>query len=80
MLRGLLRNGLQVSKGAKLGEIDPTGSQKACFTIRPKMKVIARGVLEAIAMHYEGYDFSGDYDDLDEVEVFTSWQQKIEER
>ncbi len=74
-LRGLLRNGLQVSKGAKLGEIDPTGSKKACYTIRTKMKVIAHGVLEAISMHYQGYDFSTDLDDLDEVEAFSRWQE-----
>jgi xanthine dehydrogenase accessory factor len=52
ILRGLLRDGLEVKKGTKLGEIDPQGSKEACYTIRPKMKTIADGVLEAILMHY----------------------------
>ncbi len=52
IIRALLRNGTVVEKGTKLGEIDPTGSKKACFTIRPKMSTIADGVLEAIMMRY----------------------------
>jgi xanthine dehydrogenase accessory factor len=41
-----------VEKGTKVGEIDPTGNKEACFTIRPKMRTIAGGVLEAIMMRY----------------------------
>ena len=52
IIRALLRSGTAVEKGTKLGEIDPTGNKEACFTIRPKMRTIAGGVLEAIMMHY----------------------------
>ncbi len=52
IVRALMRNGTKVTKGTKLGEIDPTGSKKACYTIRPKMSTIADGVLEAILMRF----------------------------
>ncbi len=52
IVRALMRNRVTVMKGTKLGEIDPTGSKKACYTIRPKMSTIADGVLEAILMRY----------------------------
>lgn len=77
VLRGLLRNGLQVNKGTKIGEIDPTRSKKSCYTIRPKMTVIAHGVLEAIALHYSSYHFP---DDQEEVEILSRWWQEQEER
>lgn len=52
IVRALMRNGATVMKGTKLGEIDPTGSKKACYTIRPRMSTIADGVLKAILMRY----------------------------
>jgi xanthine dehydrogenase accessory factor len=52
IMRALLRSGIVVEKGTKLGEIDPAGNKEACFTIRPKMRTIAGGVLEAIMMRY----------------------------
>lgn len=52
VVRALMHRGTAVKKGTKLGEIDPSGSKKACFTIRPKMNIIADGVLEAILMRF----------------------------
>ena len=52
IIRALLRNGVMVEKGAKLGEIDPSGDKEACYTIRPRMRAIAGGGLEAILMRY----------------------------
>jgi xanthine dehydrogenase accessory factor len=52
ILRALLRNGLKVKKGTKLGEIDPQGLEEVCYTIRARMRAIAGGALEAILMHY----------------------------
>jgi len=52
VIRALIRRGTNVTKGTKLGEIDPTGSKKAAYTIRPKMSTIADGVLKAIGMRY----------------------------
>lgn len=52
VVRALLRNGMVVEKRAKLGEIDPSGDIEACFTIRPRVRAIAGGVLEAILMRF----------------------------
>ena len=52
IIRALLRSGTLVKKGTKLGEIDPSGDKEACYTIRPRMRAIAGGVLEAILMRY----------------------------
>jgi xanthine dehydrogenase accessory factor len=52
VVRALLRNGTMVGKGVKLGEIDPSGDREAPFTIRPRVRAIAGGVLEAIMMRF----------------------------
>jgi len=52
IIRALLRSGTTVKKGTKLGEIDPSGSIDDCYTIRPRVRAIAGGVLEAIMMRY----------------------------
>jgi xanthine dehydrogenase accessory factor len=52
VLRALLRDGLRINNGAKLGEIDPRGEKWLCCAIRPRMRTIAGGVLEAILMHF----------------------------
>jgi xanthine dehydrogenase accessory factor len=52
VVRALLRDGIMVGKGVKLGEIDPSGDREAPFTIRPRVRAIAGGVLEAILMRF----------------------------
>jgi len=52
MLRGLLRNGVRVSKGSKLIEIDPINNTAICYVIRDKMRAIGGGVLEAIMLKF----------------------------
>jgi xanthine dehydrogenase accessory factor len=52
VVRALLRNGTMVGKGVKLGEIDPSRDRAAPFTIRPRVRAIAGGVLEAILMRF----------------------------
>jgi len=52
VVRALLRNGTVVGNGTKLGEIDPSGDRETCFTIRPRVRAIAGGVLEAILMRF----------------------------
>jgi xanthine dehydrogenase accessory factor len=52
VVRALLRSGTVVEKGTKLGEIDPSGDKEACYIIRPRVRAIAGGVLEAILMRY----------------------------
>jgi len=48
VVRGLLRDGVEVRKGMKVGDIDPRGKRELCFTISDKARAIGGGVLEAI--------------------------------
>ena len=52
VLRGLLREGTQVHKGLKAGDVDPRGKRENCFTISDKARAIGGGVLEAILVHF----------------------------
>ena len=52
VLRGILRDGLSVHEGMKVGDIDPRGIRAHCFTISDKARAIGGGVLEAILMRY----------------------------
>lgn len=52
ILRGLLRNGVKVSKNTKLVEVDPINDSAVCYVIRDKMRAIAGGVLEAIMLKF----------------------------
>jgi len=48
IVRGLLRDGLHVSAGMKVGDIDPRAAREHCFTISDKSRAVAGGALEAI--------------------------------
>ncbi len=48
VVRGLIRDGIDVKKGMKVGDIDPRGKREHCFTISDKARAIGGGVLEAI--------------------------------
>jgi xanthine dehydrogenase accessory factor len=48
IVRGLIREGVEVKKGMKVGDIDPRGKRDFCFTISDKARAIGGGVLEAI--------------------------------
>lgn len=51
VLRGLLRDGLDVTKGFKIADIDPRLEEQGnCFTISDKARTIAGGVLQTILM------------------------------
>jgi len=50
ILRGLVRDGLAVNTGMKVGDIDPRAIREHCFTISDKSRAVGGGVLEAI-MH-----------------------------
>ena len=52
VIRALLRDGVKVEPGTKLGEIDPRDDPQLCYTIRPRARTIAGGVLEAIMMYF----------------------------
>jgi xanthine dehydrogenase accessory factor len=48
VLRGLIRPGVHVTAGVKIGDIDPRGERAHCFTISDKSLAVGGGVLEAI--------------------------------
>lgn len=48
VLRGIIRDGLRVSKGLKIGDVDPRDDREACFLVSDKALAIGGGVLEAI--------------------------------
>lgn len=48
VLRGLIRPGVPIQKGVKIGDIDPRNDPSYCFTVSDKALSIAGGVLEAI--------------------------------
>lgn len=54
VLRGLLREGLEVSPGFKVGDVDPRAKPEHCFTISDKSRAVAGGVLEAVMMFLFG--------------------------
>jgi xanthine dehydrogenase accessory factor len=47
-VRGLVHDGAQVSKGAKLVEIDPRGEAAQVYGLGERPKRIAAGVLRAV--------------------------------
>jgi xanthine dehydrogenase accessory factor len=48
VLRGILRDGVEVQKGMKSGDVDPRGDREACFTISDKARALGGAVLEGI--------------------------------
>ena len=48
IIRGLLRDGAEVWKGMKIGDVDPRGIKEYCYTISDKASAIGGGVLEGI--------------------------------
>jgi xanthine dehydrogenase accessory factor len=54
VIRGLLRDGIEVWKGMKLGDVDPRGTKAHCYTISDKARTISGGVLQVILEHFDG--------------------------
>ena len=48
IIRGLLRDGAEVWKGMKTGDVDPRGIKEYCYTISDKTNAIGGGVLEGM--------------------------------
>jgi xanthine dehydrogenase accessory factor len=57
VLRGVLRSGLEVRPGFKLGDVDPRAQPEHCFTVSDKARAIAGGVLEAACTLLGGVRF-----------------------
>ncbi|MBT3349942.1 MAG: EF2563 family selenium-dependent molybdenum hydroxylase system protein [Nitrospinaceae bacterium] len=56
VLRGLLRDGIEVPEGFKVGDVDPRAKPEHCNTISDKSRAIGGGVLEAIMMFLYGVE------------------------
>jgi len=54
VLRGIIMNGVKVTRGLKIGDIDPRGIREYCFTVSDKARAIGGGVLEAILSVRQG--------------------------
>lgn len=52
VLRGLIRPQTPVTRGLKIGDVDPRGDAAACFTLSDKARAVAGSVLEAILQVY----------------------------
>ncbi len=52
VVRGLLRDGTEITKGTKLGDIDPRGKRTFCFSVSDKALCIGGAALEAILRVY----------------------------
>ena len=48
ILRGILQEGVSVTKGFKLGDVDPRARYSHCFSVSDKARAVGGGVLEAI--------------------------------
>jgi xanthine dehydrogenase accessory factor len=48
VLRGLIRDGIQVNKGLKIGDVDPRDNPEACYLVSDKALSIGGAALEAI--------------------------------
>jgi xanthine dehydrogenase accessory factor len=52
ILRGLIRHGMQLTDGLKIGDIDPRGEAGYCDTISEKARALAGAVLESVLNAY----------------------------
>jgi xanthine dehydrogenase accessory factor len=48
VLRGLIRSETTVTRGLKIGDVDPRGQKHYCYTISEKARAIGGSVLEAV--------------------------------
>jgi xanthine dehydrogenase accessory factor len=53
VLRGIIRDGVPVTKGLKVGDIDPRDDRSACYLVSDKALSIGGGVLEALLSREE---------------------------
>ncbi len=54
VIRGMIRPGIEVRAGMKIGDIDPRAEKDRCFRISEKALAVGGGVLEGILRFYAG--------------------------
>jgi xanthine dehydrogenase accessory factor len=52
VIRGMIRPGIAVTEGLKIGDVDPRGNKEFCYTISEKSRALGGTVLEAILRIY----------------------------
>ena len=52
MLRGLIRPGVEVKRGMKIGDVDERGDASYCYLVSDKALAVGGGVLEALLMNF----------------------------
>lgn len=60
ILRGLIRPGIEVSAGMKIGDVDARNDSSVCQLVSDKALAVGGGVLEAILTKYPLADFGDD--------------------
>jgi len=68
IVRGLLRSGLPVTRGYKLGDIDPRATPDHCHLVSDKALAVGGGVLEAACMLLGGVRFGSPVASLDRLQ------------
>lgn len=48
VVRGIIRDGIQVTKGLKIGDVDPRDDPSICYLVSDKSLAVGGGVLEAV--------------------------------
>lgn len=61
MLRGLIKDGIKVTGGLKIGDVDPRLEREYCYTISDKARAVAGGVLEAMLHLHNRFVAGGCY-------------------
>jgi xanthine dehydrogenase accessory factor len=51
VLRGLIRSGCVVTRGVKIGDVDPRGRPEDCWLVSDKALAVGGGVMEAVLTH-----------------------------
>lgn len=59
VVRGMIKPGLWVARGTKIGDIDPRGAVDYCFSISDKALAVGGGVLEAVSHYFFSKDKEG---------------------
>ncbi len=59
VVRGCIRNGTTVRRGLKLGDVDPRGERRYCFTVSEKARALGGSVLEAVVGYWHSTGMPG---------------------
>jgi xanthine dehydrogenase accessory factor len=55
----LIRSGTAVTRGLKIGDVDPRGKKQYCFTISEKGRAIGGSILESVLRVFNAANLTG---------------------